>query len=84
MLWKSIWKMIWELDTWAHLSGAFMLCTVAMRLIDTPTAVAVLILGSIALEAYQWQFQPRYVGKEMDTVLDLIADGVGIALAVVV
>ena len=76
--------MIWELDTWAHLAGAFMLCTVAMRFTDIPIAVAVLILGSIALEAYQWQYQPDYVGKEMDTVLDLIADGIGIALAVMV
>ena len=79
-----LWKLIFKLDKYAHLSGAFMLCTVAIRLTDIPTAVAILILGSILLEVYQWQFQPRYVGKEMDTALDLIADGIGIALAVVI
>lgn len=83
-------KLIWKLDKWAHLAGAFMLTTIAVRVLDIHTqdgpydAIALMVVGSIALEAYQWQYQPRYVGKEADTVLDLIADGIGIGLAVVI
>ena len=79
-----LWKLIFKLDKWAHLCGAFTLTTIALRFTDPATAVVFIAIGSIALEAYQWQFEPDYVGKEMDTVLDLIADGVGIVLAVVI
>ena len=77
------WKLIWKLDKYAHLSGSFLLMTVALHIMPTPWAVASLIIGNIGLELYQWQHQRYYVGKEMDTALDLIADGVGIMLAVV-
>ena len=84
MNWKIIWSLTVRLDKYAHVAGAFMFCTVAIRLTDLPVAIAALILGSIALEAYQWQYKPDYPTKRADTVLDLIADGVGIALAVIV
>jgi len=79
-----IWHLIWKLDKWAHLAGAFILTTVAMRFTPMPVAVAILILGSIALEAYQHQYEPDYPTKRLDTALDLIADGIGIAMAVMV
>ena len=79
---KQYWHLVWKLDKWAHLSGAFMLCTIAIAVMPTPVAIAVLVLSSSALEAWQWQYQPEYPTKIADTALDLIADFVGIALAV--
>ena len=76
------WKLIWRIDKWAHLCGAFTLTTVAMHFTDPQTAAIGIAIGSIALECYQWARQPWYAGKEADTALDLIADGVGITLAV--
>ena len=75
-------RLLFKLDKWAHLAGAFMLTTIALRFTDPATAVIFIAIGAIALEAYQWQFKPDYVGKEMDTALDLIADAAGIVLAV--
>ena len=82
MNWKLIWSMIRSLSTWAHLAGAFMLTTVAMHFTDPQTAAIGIVIGSIALEAYQAQCEPDYPTKRLDTALDLIADGVGITLAV--
>ena len=56
--------------------------SVANRFLDLPVAIGVLVLGSIALEAWQWQYEPDYDLKRADTVLDLIADGIGIGLGV--
>jgi len=79
------WKLIFKLDKWAHLAGAFMLTAVAIRIMpSTFRAVAILITGSIMLELYQKLFEPDYPTKRADTVLDLIADGIGIAGAVVI
>ena len=77
-------NLIWSLSSWAHLSGSFMLTTIAIRFLGVPVAIAGMILFSIALEAYQWQYQPDYELKRADTVLDLIADGIGIGLGVMV
>ena len=77
-----IWHLIWRIDKWAHLCGAFTLTTVAMHFTDPQTAAIGIAIGSIALEAYQAQYEPDYPTKRLDTALDLIADGVGITLAV--
>jgi len=78
-------KLIWKLDKWAHLCGAFTLTTILLRLCgDTLTTIAVIAIGSLLLECYQWARQPWYAGKEADTVLDLIADGIGIVGAVAI
>ena len=77
-----IWHLIWRIDKWAHLAGAFMLTTVAMHFTDPQTAAIGIAIGSIALEAYQHQYEQDYHTKRLDTALDLIADGVGITLAV--
>jgi len=76
------WKLIWRIDKWAHLAGAFTLTTVAMHFTDPQTAAIGIAIGSIALEAYQHQYEQDYPTKRLDTALDLIADGVGITLAV--
>ena len=79
------WRLIWKLDKYAHLAGAFMLTTISVAITsDILCSIIAVAIGSILLEAYQWQFKPYYMGKEMDTVLDIIADGIGIALSVVV
>ena len=82
MNWKLLWHMTFDLDTWAHLCGAFTLTTVAMHFTDPQTAAIGIAIGSIALEAYQAQYEQDYPTKRLDTALDLIADGVGITLAV--
>ena len=80
-----IWKMIWSLSTWAHLAGCFTITTVAMRFVPSMfSAVFVVALGSVILELYQHKFQPDYPTKRADTVLDLIADGIGIVGAVAI
>ena len=75
-------KLIWKLDKWAHLCGAFTLTTVAIHFTDPITAAIGIVIGSIALEAYQHQWEPDYPTKRLDTALDLIADGAGIAVAI--
>ena len=83
-----IWHLIWRIDKWAHLAGAFMLTTVAMRIPvplqgwDTTCVVIIMVAGSIGLELWQNIFKPEYPTKDLDTILDLIADSVGITLAV--
>ena len=81
----NYWKLIWEQDKWGHLAGAFMLTKLTYALtLDMLLTVVVLATGSILLEVYQWQFQPYYTVKKLDTVLDLVADSVGIILAVII
>ena len=84
MSFKDIWKLTIKLDKWAHLCGAFMLTTVAIQFTDPITAVIFIAIGSIGLEVYQCQYEPDYPLKKTDTALDLVADGIGIALAVMV
>ena len=81
---KLIWHLIWRIDKWAHLAGAFTLTTVAMHFTDPQTAAIGIAIGSIAIEVYQHQYEQDYPTKRLDTALDLIADGIGIALAVMV
>ena len=46
-------KLIWKLDKWAHLCGAFTLTTILLRLCgDTLTTIAVIAIGSLLLECY--------------------------------
>ena len=78
------WKLIWRIDKWAHLCGAFTLTTVAMHFTDPQTAAIGIAIGSIALEAYQHQYEQDYPTKRLDTALDLIADGIGIVGAVAI
>ena len=84
MNWKVLWQLSTRIDKWAHLAGCFTITTVAMRFLDLPAAVIWLASGSLALEIYQHLFEPDYPTKRADTALDLIADGVGIAGAVVI
>ena len=78
-------KLIWKLDKWAHLCGAFTLTTVAIRITGDPMTAFLLVgTGSVLLEVYQHAFEPDYPTKGMDTALDLVADGAGIAVAILV
>ena len=63
-----------------HLFGAFFFITVLRRYFSKRAAIWITAVGAVLLEVYQWVFEPYYSGKFTDTLLDLIADAVGIWL----
>ena len=65
-----------------HLFGAFFFVTVLQRYFRRRTAIWITAVGAVLLEVYQWCFEPYYSGKGLDTVIDLIADAIGIWMGV--
>ena len=61
-----------------HLFGAFFFVTVLRRYVTRQAAIWLTAIGCVLLEVYEWIWEPHYDGKELDTVIDLIADAVGI------
>ena len=66
-----------------HFTGAFSATIIGMFLLGTWGIVAA-AAGSVLLEVYQWKWEPRYVGKELDTVVDMVVDVVGIVAAALI
>lgn len=61
-----------------HLFGAFFVVTILRRYLKKSAAIWLTGIGCVLLEAYEWIWEPYYSGKELDTIIDLIADAVGI------
>lgn len=61
-----------------HFTGSFFFITMLRRYFTRRAAVWITAVGAALLEVYQWIWQPYYSGKELDTLIDLIADAVGI------
>lgn len=83
------WSLIFGLDKWAHLAGSYMLTEIFMyfwtKFPNTSSIEIILIATMLGMtnELFQWRFKPDYIGKEFDTILDLIANEIGIVLAVI-
>jgi len=71
------------IDKWAHLAGVFLLTMVIRRarIFTRKQIVVAMCLGMILLEVYQMIWQPWYGMKYWDTLVDLVAGGVGLLLA---
>ena len=61
-----------------HFTGAFFFITVLRRYFRKSVAVWITAVGAVLYEVYEWIWEPYYSGKELDTVIDLIADAIGI------
>lgn len=72
--------MTWQ-DKAFHFAGAFTVVVLLDRFLPTGAAAIIAVIACGGLEVYQARFKPHYIGKELDTALDLIADAAGILVA---